>query len=247
MSGDCACLSRFPARDFKTAREADDFLTRVRMSPVFRYSGSDAGEVTRERFRCRTCGRDWFLRIPQNPPYWWGPLFEKKEETAPPPVVPPPPLQATAPPPSANRTPVASPIFLEVAGVRHERIGEFDVVYEDEAADDVAVVMRALLNWRPGLRTWAANAGLSQVEIELGARIEKNANLFDLFAATWPPDLVNPGWRAMRAGKAWRPVHLRGIRRRDAGAANFDGEYYLLVVNVKMENVVAWMMSEAKV
>lgn len=242
MSEACDCFTQFPERAFKSASDADSFMSGVRLSSVFRFSGTDEGEITREKYRCRKCGRDWVCRIPSAPPYTWGPAIPVEEpRRGAAPVAPPPPRST---PDAGDRVPVASAVFLEPGGARREKIGPFTVVYEDEAAEDVPKVLRTLTAWRPGLQSWCANAGLADVEIEVGARLDKRSSVFEVFAVTWPREHINPGWRAMRGGKTWRPVHLRGIRERTA--AGFAGEYYLVVVDVRMESVVAWMMAEAK-
>lgn len=70
--------------------------------------------------------------------------------------------------------------------------------------------------------------------------------MFDLFAKSWQPALINPAWRGTKGNKGMRPIHMRGIRKRGEGASGFLGEYYLIVVDVKGRKVVAWMMAEAK-
>lgn len=230
MTEDCACLREFPPRDFKSASQADDFMSKVRLSPVFRFLAVDSGDVTRERYRCRTCARDWLCRIPAEPPYTWGPAV---------------PLKEAKPAAEQERIPLASPAFLEVGGLKRDSLGWATVVYEIEASDDVSAVVQALLDWRPGLQSWSLNAGLKEIEIQVGAKLLKGSPVFTVFAEFWPRGQVNPAWKAMKAGKNWRPVHLRGIRSRE-GAMGFQGEYYLAVVDLKSEAVMAWMMMEAR-
>lgn len=224
---DCRCLAEFPERAFKSARDADDFMSRVRLSPVFRFVATDEGSVTRERYRCRTCGRDFACTIPADPPYTWAPLV---------------PVHARP----ADPAPVAAAVgFMEVGNLRREVVGAVTALYEDAASGDVPAVLRTLFAWRPGLKTWAANANLLDVEIELGPRLPRGSSAFEPFADTWSPEHVNPAWKSMRAGNNWRSIHIRGVRTRTPGsAAGFAGEHFLVIVDVKRESVMAWMMRE---
>lgn len=264
----CSCDRDFPARTFKSASDADDWMSRIRMSPAFRYSGTDGVATQRERYRCRACGADWACTVPPDPPYSWGPLVVRQqpsEETAPV-VIPPPrgaarqtqpaesrpfavPVDSPAPPKRPPPPPVPPPEpntpFLEV-GPNRVPSDVFTMIYEDEAAEEVPKVMRAIADWRPGLWSWKANAGFQDIEIEIGAPVPKGQSAFDLFAKTWNPDLVNPAWRGLRGGKGLRPVQLRGIRERGVGKSGFVGEYYLVIVDAKAEKIAAWMMAEAK-
>ncbi|MCE9584445.1 MAG: hypothetical protein K8T20_18305 [Planctomycetes bacterium] len=269
MSG-CSCDRDFPARTFKTASDADDWMSRIRMSSAFRYVATDGVGTQRERYRCRACGADWACTVPPEPPYSWGPLVVRRDppaETAP--IVVPSPrgtsektrvvetrpfaIPVDGPPPPPPKRPPPPPIlpaetnapFLEV-GPNRVPSDVFTMIYEDEAAGDVPRIMRALVDWRPGLWSWKANAGFQDIEIEVGAPVAKGKAAFDLFAKTWNPDLVNPAWRGLRGGKGLRPVQLRGIRERGTGKSGFVGEYYLVIVDAKAEKVSAWMMAEAK-
>lgn len=250
----CPCESSFPERTFKTASDADDFMSRVRLSPVFRYVGMDGAETQRERYRCRQCGADWACVIPPSPPFTWGPLVARRPEPQEiQPIAVPPPLPAPAPPPAAPPRPpppAASPAqgtapFLEV-GPRRVSSDVFTLVYEDEAADEVPHVLAALYEWRPGVWTWKTNAGLEDIEIEIGPPLKKSQSAFDLFGKTWKPELINPAWRGLRGRRELRPVHMRGIRKHGEGSSGFLGEYYLIVVDTKARKVSAWMMAEAR-
>jgi hypothetical protein len=261
----CSCEKSFPPRSFKTASDADDHMSRIRVSPVFRYVDTDGIETQRERYRCRECGADWACTVPPQPPYTWGPLVARRQapQEIQPIAVPPPRAKtadaipfalpvdlgsASAPSPSAGGKPPPAPNeapFLEV-GPHRVTSEVFTLVYEDEASASVSEVLAALYEWRAGVWTWKTNAGFEDIEIEFGRALTKGENAYDLFAKTWKPELVNPGWRGLKGGKGLRPIHLRGIRKRGEGVSGFLGEYYLIVVDVKARKVVAWMMAEAK-
>ncbi len=244
----CSCDKAFPERSFKTASDADDFMSAVRLSPVFRYVGTDGVETQRERYRCRECGADWACTVPPSPPYSWAPLVARRPEATP---VNVPFALPIEPPPSPKPAPAAAPAaaseapFLEV-GPHRVTSEVFTLVYEDEASAAVSDVLAALYEWRPGIWTWKANAGFEDIEIEFGPPMPKGQSAFDLFTQTWKPELVNPAWRGLKGGKNLRPIHMRGIRKRGEGASGFLGEYYLIVVDVKGRKVAAWMMADAK-
>ncbi|MEK7468975.1 MAG: hypothetical protein AAB074_16495 [Planctomycetota bacterium] len=259
----CTCEKDFPPRTFKRASDADDFMGDIRVSPAFRYVGTDGVETQRERYRCRVCGADWACTVPPDPPYTWAPLVARRAEVQEiQPIAVPPPRAKPAEPlpfaipvdlgpgtatPSADKPPAASTEapFLEV-GPHRVTSEVFTLVYEDEASGVVSEVLAALYEWRPGVWTWKTNAGFEDIEIEFGAPLAKGQSAFDLFAKTWKQELVNPGWRGLKGGKGLRPIHLRGIRKRGEGVSGFLGEYYLIVVDVKARKVAAWMMAEAK-
>lgn len=253
---ECSCEKSFPGRSFKTAKDADDFMSRIRMSPFFRYVGTDGAETQRERYRCRECGADWACTVPPGPPYTWAPLVARKQEpqevqpgSLPPPVPFALPIEVPSPrdKPPAGKPPAAAgeAPFLEV-GPHRVTSEVFTLIYEDEASGAVSDVLAALYEWRPGVWTWKANAGFEDIEIEFGPPLTKNQSVFDLFAKSWKPALINPAWRGMKSSKGMRPIHMKGIRKRGEGASGFLGEYYLIVVDVKGRKVVAWMMAEAK-
>ncbi|KAF0244206.1 MAG: hypothetical protein FD180_2716 [Planctomycetota bacterium] len=253
---ECACEKDFPPRTFKTASDADDYMSGIRISAAWRYVETDGVETQRERYRCRVCGADWACTVPPQPPYTWGPLVARRQEprevqpiAVPPPFAIPVDLgSGTAPSPSSAEKPAAAASeapFLEV-GPHRVKSEVFTLVYDDEASGAVSEVLAALYEWRAGVWTWKANAGFEDIEIEFGAPLARSQSAFDLFAKTWKPELVNPGWRGLKGGKGLRPIHLRGIRKRGEGVSGFTGEYYLIVVDEKARKVVAWMMAEAK-
>jgi len=240
MSADCTCLGAFPPREFKTARAADEFMSRIRVASAFRFLRQQDGPPSREIYRCRACGLQWECVAPDQPPYRWGPAGDAAPPGTPPAPAPPIPIAR----PRAAATP-AAPVYLEVGGPIRETVAGIGVLYNHEARTEVASVMKSLLDWRPGLSGWAANAGMAEVEVEIGPPLDRKSSVFDLFAQTWDPGIVNPAWRGFRGGKNLRPVHLRGIRKRTAQGAGFQGEYYLVAIDTRAKQVVAWMMAEA--
>lgn len=220
----CACSLAFPPREFETAREADSFLSNIRKSPLFRFVEAEDGATPRERFQCVTCRREWLCRIPPRPPLQWGPR------------------EAPAP---ADQRPAHRHEKANDEGLVRASLAWCDVLFKPDHADDVPSVARSLLDWWPGLRRWRETGGFREIEIEVGPRLANGWPVIRQFEGHWDRRRMDPAWRSLKSTSAWRRVSLRAIRSRRVGAL-FRGEEALIVIDLKAESVMAWMMRETR-
>lgn len=218
----CACERAFPPREFESASEADSWLSKVRLSPVFRFLSLDRGGAPRERFRCAACGREWRCVVPPKPPLVWGPRAEPAREDQVP----------------AHRHEVADERGLVRASLRW-----CTVLFQPADGDDVPAVARSLLDWWPGLRRWSETGGFREIELELGPRLPDGWPVSRQFSGLFHPRDIDPAWKNLKSASTWRRAWLRAIRSRRQGDL-FRGEEALVVLDLKAESVVAWVLRE---
>lgn len=222
MTRDCACLLAFPAREFETARQADAFLSKVRLSSVLRFVAAETGGAPRERLRCSACGLEWLCRIPPRPPLVWGP------RTA---------------PAASDQHPARRHEKATDDGLLRASLPWCDVLFKPDDADEVPPVARSLLDWWPGLRRWRETGGFREIELEVGPRLPNGWPVNRQFEGHWDRRQMDPDWKKMKSTSAWRRVSLRAVRTRREGSL-FRGEEALVLIHLNVETVMAWMIRE---